>query len=242
MAKVTHGPLISDARCKVGGIIFSRGRGGPYSRAFVVPINPNTNDQQYVRGCFQDMMLRWQTALTDIQRQGWDSFAHQFPVSNPISGKRPLAGVQAFLRMNQRSYNRTGVWMDDPPVDQAVTHLTWCEINQNQTGPDVLTITASATPQVDEYILVLATVPISAGILNFRRNLRFVTAFDSTVTYPVDLWTPWNAKNWYKPLPPPPTYYHPVLIVGKRVGIQCFVTNTLNWADGSKVEASSITT
>lgn len=240
MAKVTHGPLITDARCKVGGIVFSRGRGGPYSRAFVYPPEPATTEQQFRWATFQDVMLRWQTMLTDVQRQAWESFAQLFPLNHPISGNRPLSAPQAFVRINLRSYGSAGVWMDDPPINQAVQHLAWCQINQNQTGPDVLTITASLTPDVDSYLLVHATLPISAGITNFRRWIRWVTAFDSTVAYPVDLWTPWNAKLWY------PygggAYYHPVLIPGKRIGIQCYIANSLNWAWGSIAETSSITT
>jgi hypothetical protein len=240
MAKVTHGPMISDARCKVGGVVFSRGRGGPYSRAFVFPPEPQTNDQQLVWGIFADVLLRWQTALTDNQRRAWESFAQRFPLSHAISGTRPLSAPQMFVRMNQRSYWVDGVFLDDPPVDLAVTNLTSCMINENHTGPDTLTITASETPGPGEYLCAFATLPISAGITNFRRWLRYVTFFDETVTYPADFYPPWHGKNWY------PygggAYFNPVLVAGKRIGIQCWIVNSANYAYGSKVEASSITT
>lgn len=242
MAKITPGSMTSDARCKAGGVVYSRARGGPYTRAFVVPLNPKTNDQVYSRDCFEAAILRWQTALTDNQRHAWESFAHQFPVDHPISNSRPLTGCQAFLRINQRAYWWSNVWKDDPPVNQDVTHLYSLVINVNDSVAGVLSITASHVPQANEYLSILATVPLSAGILNFRRWLRWTTARDHTVTYPTDIYPDWHAKNWYATEPPPPHYYNPVLIPGKRIGVQCYIINTDNWAFGSAVAASSITT
>jgi len=242
MAKVTHGPMISDARGKTGGVVYTRGRSGAMARAFVIPINPKTTDQIYSRDCFEAAMLRWQTALTDIQRQAWDSFAHQFPVDHPISGNRPLPGVKAFLRINQRSYWFSNVWKDDPPVNQDVTHLISLVINVNDSGTSVLSLTASHTPQANEYLNIYATLPLSAGILSFSRHLRWTCARDHTVTYPVNIYASWHAKNWYVTEPPPPHYINPVLIAGKRIGMLAHIINTDNWAFGSPVTASSITT
>jgi hypothetical protein len=114
MAKIMHGALASDIRNKLGpitplttpptqyqgGVVFSRGIGGPYIRQHLEPDDPNTTAQQLMRAAYGDALTDWKDNLNDPQRTAWEAFGQQYPTKKPISGVTPLSGQAAFLRAN----------------------------------------------------------------------------------------------------------------------------------------------
>lgn len=46
MAKIKFGMMMTDARGKLGGQVFSKNRSGSYVRTKVTPVNPQTTTQQ----------------------------------------------------------------------------------------------------------------------------------------------------------------------------------------------------
>jgi len=48
MAIIKFSAIVSDARGKIGGNVFSRNKGGSYIRSYVKPINPSTPKQTQV--------------------------------------------------------------------------------------------------------------------------------------------------------------------------------------------------
>ena len=74
MAKV-NAPLFSlDARGQLGkAIVYSFWKGVQVVRRYIVPANPDTADQQKIRGEFQDAVDRWQ-ALSADQKSDWDDY------------------------------------------------------------------------------------------------------------------------------------------------------------------------
>jgi len=137
MAKVSTGPLISDIRNKIGDVVFFRNRAGLANRAYAIPTQPDTDRQLDCQAAMTAAMLRWQTTLTDTQRQGWESFARQFPNRTSINGVRPLSGTGAYVARNLFSIMYAAAYIDNPPLDQDVTEPRDLELETNNaTGYD----------------------------------------------------------------------------------------------------------
>jgi hypothetical protein len=67
MARITFSAILSDARGKVGDVVFSSWRGRPYVRPRVTPSNPNTEDQQTVRNWMRIVVSWWHYLTTDLK-------------------------------------------------------------------------------------------------------------------------------------------------------------------------------
>jgi len=81
MAKVSYGPIVSDASGKSAGTVFSKWRTRSYIRRLVTPGNPNTAAQQAIRNAFiiqTDRFLRFNSDLV----QAWRNFAAGKPLTD----------------------------------------------------------------------------------------------------------------------------------------------------------------
>lgn len=96
MGKVTGG-IFGPVRGKVGGVVFSRALGGDTVRAYSVPSNPRTAQQQANRGVFGKLGRIGSDALGTIVQPLWD-------------GRRTgMSGYNAFVQENK---NRMGDTFD----------------------------------------------------------------------------------------------------------------------------------
>lgn len=99
MANIKFGNGWADARGKVGGVIYSKNKGGSYAKNYTKPANPKTPKQVAQRNIFAYVSSNWRM-LTDGQRNSWNSAASQVPVSNKVGEKIHLTGAQYFNKQN----------------------------------------------------------------------------------------------------------------------------------------------
>jgi len=92
--------LITQASGSIGGMTASRNKGGAYFRARALPTNPNTPEQQAVRGFLGALANEWANILTPAQRVLWDFYAYNVPVINKVGDSINLTGQQMFIRSN----------------------------------------------------------------------------------------------------------------------------------------------
>lgn len=90
-------PAISGA---VGGVVYSRNRGGAYARTRVKPVNPATALQNAVRATFQGLSNFWTTTLGPGDRDTWTTWANQTPRVNRIGLVSKLPANAAFIGAN----------------------------------------------------------------------------------------------------------------------------------------------
>ena len=100
MAVIIHGTGISDARGKVGGVVFSRSPAGAILRTRVKPCNPATTIQNVRRGFVAYLTRAWSSVLTAIQRSAWNDYAAGTPMTNKLGQSILLSGLSMFLRTN----------------------------------------------------------------------------------------------------------------------------------------------
>lgn len=80
---------------KLGGIVFSHNRGGPYMRILVTPVNPNTPAQSFIRTLTADLATAWVDTLAQSQRDGWNAYDENLPSQFGNRG-----GIGQFTRSN----------------------------------------------------------------------------------------------------------------------------------------------
>lgn len=116
MALVQFGGGVAQIRGKLGGTIFSRNRGGSFVRTFVTPTNPNTPAQQQVRNALSTLVVKWLTVLTQLQRDGWETYADNVPMQNGLGDTIFLTGQQMFIRSNSVLIRNEKARVDDAPT------------------------------------------------------------------------------------------------------------------------------
>jgi hypothetical protein len=117
-----QGTMITNASGRLGDTIWSRNRGGPYARAYVVPTDPNTSEQQAARNSMAHVVNRWQTTLSPAQRTAWSEYSRGIHRPNRIGERRSVGGFPEYVKANfLRRYELTWLGVlglpdvDDPP-------------------------------------------------------------------------------------------------------------------------------
>lgn len=107
MAKVT-GPLFSvDARGKIGdSLVFMGWRGLKTVRSYVIPSNPQTEEQMRVRDNFSMAVSMWGN-LTGLDQQAWRMYA---------SGQ-PYSGFNGYVGLVKNQLDASNVWVDIKQVE-----------------------------------------------------------------------------------------------------------------------------
>ncbi len=114
--QVSYGGGILDARGSIGGNTASRNRFGPYFRARVVPVNPNSVRQQAVRSAMIALTGRWSSTLTAQERAQWDAYAEAIAWKNKLGATVKLTGFNMYVRSNMAIDAASGVTVDAGPA------------------------------------------------------------------------------------------------------------------------------
>lgn len=92
---------ITAASGSVGGVTYSRARGGTlYRRARAIPVNPDTVNQVQVRSALTALVTSWIETLTSAQREAWDLYSDNVTVTNAIGSSSVLSGQNWYIGSN----------------------------------------------------------------------------------------------------------------------------------------------
>ncbi len=144
MALIRLGGGVAQASGSLGGVTFSRNRGGAYIRDRVVPTNPNTPQQQAVRGFVSQLTSLWLTTLSATQRAAWDLYALNVPLPNPLGEDRNVGGIGMYVRSNVPRLQTGLPRVDDAPTIFNLGAFTAPTIT-TLVAPDVLTLAFTDT-------------------------------------------------------------------------------------------------
>ena len=101
MALIVPGPAVALASGKAGGVVFSRGRGGPYIRNYAIPITVTSARAQTVKTAFALSSQAW-SSLATASRTAWDQYALENPITNRIGQSRTLKGQHLYVGLSAR--------------------------------------------------------------------------------------------------------------------------------------------
>ena len=175
----------------IGGITFSHNRAGPYTRSRATPVNPNTVYQQAVRSAMAALSAYWGSSLTQEQRDAWDLYAYNVPLTNRLGDPINVGGLGMFQRTNVPVLQTGlggGTIIEDAPV---IFNLG------DYTPPSISALTAASNEwafafnvdddwvdEDDSSMLFFTSRPMSPGRNYFKGPYRFAGSIDGDSTTP----------------------------------------------------------
>jgi len=100
MALVTYGPIVSNARKKIGGIVATKGHAGNFLRSKVAPIQPRTTAQRNVRANFTALAKTWQT-LGALAIASFNALAASVKKKDRLGNSVTSTGFQLFMSLSR---------------------------------------------------------------------------------------------------------------------------------------------
>lgn len=169
MAKIKFGMMMTDARGKLGGQVFSKNRSGAYIRSKVTPTNPQTTFQTSIRQSFGAFSQAW-SSLTDEERAAFDGAVSQFATTDIFGDLRNPTGKNLYLRLNQQATNAGFASFDAVPAKaemvQGIVTSAVYGLNSNE-----ITLTGLNDGGVGRFVLS-ATPILSQGTSFVKNKLR----------------------------------------------------------------------
>jgi hypothetical protein len=160
--------VYTEASGSIGGITYSHNRGGMYTRARAIPVNPNSEYQQAVRNYVRILTARWSQNLTAANRAAWTTFADQVLIPDALGEPRKLPPLAHYVRANVPRLQLGGTVVDAGPTIYALPTMT----------APVLTATAPSAGS-----LAFTNTDDWAGEIGGYMNLYISRGMGSTIGY-----------------------------------------------------------
>ncbi len=100
MAKIKFGMMLTDARGKLGGQVFSKNRAGAFVRTKVTPSNPRTSAQMLSRAILGTLSIGW-NALTEAQRQSFNGAVENWQKTDIFGDLKKPTGKNLYVALNK---------------------------------------------------------------------------------------------------------------------------------------------
>lgn len=173
MAKIKFGMMMTDARGKLGGQVFSKNAAGAYVRTKVTPTNPRTTSQTSVRALFGSISQQW-SALTEEVRKQFRTAVSDWARTDVFGDLKNPTGKALFQRLNNQAQAAglpavvtvpQKLEMPDEIVDSVGITISAGEVKLNNVNTDAAT-----------QIVISATAQLSAGTKFVKNRLRQIEA------------------------------------------------------------------
>lgn len=209
MAKIKFGMMMTDARGKLGGQVFSKNRGGSYVRTKVTPSNPRTVAQMFSRSILGVLSVKW-NALTDAQRSEWNNAVEDWQKTDIFGDIKKPTGKNLFVGINK---NLAGVDFSNIVVPAQKMELPVISevsfIYNTITG----SLTITGLNYDDDYAYQISATPrMNAGVSFYKNRLRVIGALKEGTTAGADVLANYIAK--YGAIEPNGNVYFSVRAIG----------------------------
>lgn len=168
--------IVSKMSGSLNGITGAHNKGGMYLRSRSSPINPNTSAQQTIRNGVKLYSARWGNVLSAAERDAWEVYAQNQPLTNKIGESRQIPPLSHYIRSN---VPRAQVGL--ATVDAAPTQFTLPAFNDpsfaivGSTGAISVTFddTDDWANEDDAGLMVYVSRPQSPGVNFFKGPYQF---------------------------------------------------------------------
>lgn len=169
MAKIKFGMMMTDARGKLGGQVFSKNRSGAYVRTKVTPKNDQTPRQSFIRSLLGAISQKWST-LSASARAGFNAAVGDWATTDIFGDARNPSGKTLFTKLNMNAQNAGFAEIEQVPtkIEMPVTGLSKVEIKKT---PGTIVITAE-TDFAGGACVVNATPRLSQGTSYVKGKFR----------------------------------------------------------------------
>lgn len=187
MAKITAGPLAGVVSGKLGCVVFSRGRYGPYLRTRVLPTRVSTEATRDVRGRLSSLSKAW-ASLDGAEQLAWKTWAETHPIVDRLGNSRVLSGSAAFIQLNARILQASGTQIDVPPtVASPAPILTLSLVVDVGVGDEATLDWTSGQTGAMECVAVWMAVVDSLGREYYRNLMKLVAVTAGAQATGIDL-------------------------------------------------------
>ena len=171
MARIKFGMMMTDARGKLGGHVFTKAKSGATIRTKVTPLNPKTSAQSEARSALGANSQTWRL-LSETQRLAWNSAAQEVSKTNAFGDTYFPSGKNYFTAVNNNIRNVGGLILLEPPALVNMPGLTSVEVDFDLLAEQI-DIAPNFVGDEDQIVLVCnATSGQSAGRYNFSGKYR----------------------------------------------------------------------
>lgn len=191
MAKIKFGMMMTDARGKLGGQVFSKNKGGAYVRTKVTPTNPQSADQTTVRALFGAISQAW-SALTASQIAAWNTAVEEWKSTDIFGDLLAPTGKELHQRLNNQLQVVGGAAITSPPAKVALPNSP-VTVATIAIGAATITLTG-AFSGAGIYIQVFGTTQVSNGTSFVKNKLRDIYSVISTGYVAADAYSAYVAK------------------------------------------------
>lgn len=160
-------PILGEISGKLGANVFSHNKGGGYIRVKGNPTNPNSTRQQETRGWLAELSAAW-ASLTDEERNAWDTWAANNPLTDPLGQQYYRTGHQCYVGLNCRLKDAAIALVDVPPVQGVPVTLTTFTVTQSSTT-QISVAFVPALPSGDALYVWMSLPQEGEGDPNFRQ-------------------------------------------------------------------------
>lgn len=205
MAKIKFGMMMTDARGKLGGQVFSKNRAGAYVRTKVTPSNARTVAQQASRSILGSLSIGW-NALSELAVKAWNEAVNDWKSTDVFGDLKTPSGKNLYIQLNKNLLQSGQVALTLPPAKTDVPEFlgTGLEIKVLEREINITGLTEVPTGSV---LQIWATAPLSNGVNYVKNRMRVIGYAPSGTIVPGDI------MNMYKDK-------FGVLVVDQRIACQ----------------------
>lgn len=188
--------ILTAASGSIGGMTASHNKGGLYFRARTIPTNPNTPQQQAIRGHMAYLATYWRSTLTEAQRETWTFVAENVGIIDALGQSRFLTGLAYFCRANTPRLQGGLALIDEPVGDVGIAQLSDLTFTVSAASQEVsvaFSNTDAWAKAVGGALLVLASQGYNPSVTYHKGPYRYAGKVPGAAvapTSPVDIALP----------------------------------------------------
>ena len=176
MARIKFGMMMTDARGKLGGHVFTKAKSGATIRTKVTPLNPKTSAQSVARSALGANSQAWRM-LSETQRLAWNSAAQEVSKTNAFGDTYFPSGKNYFTAVNNNIRNVGGEVLVSPPALVEMPGLTSVGVEFDLLAEQLDIAPYYVGVDTDIVLVCNATSGQSAGRYNFSGKYRKFDGF-----------------------------------------------------------------
>lgn len=189
MAKCKFGMMMTDARGKLGGQVFTKNRSGAIIRTKVTPSNARTERQMFIRNALSTISALWST-LSQSQRDSFDGAVEQWQGTNIFGDIVNPTGKTLFTKLNMNLKNTLQAQIFTAPIKAILPAFSVTSVTHD--GGEILANVVGNA--VGFKIVISATAPQSQGTAFYKGKYRQIGVVAGSVANDIDITALYVAK------------------------------------------------
>lgn len=178
--------VYTEASGSIGGVTYSHNRGGMYTRARAIPVDPGSAFQLAIRAIVAALTSAWNDTLTAAQRTAWETYAANVLIPDRLGEPRNIGGIGQYIRTNVPRLQGSLSRLDDGPTVFNLGEFTAPAI-ASVTAPNTASITfttGDAWHAAGGAMYILASRGVNPTLNYFKGPYRFADEILSADTSP----------------------------------------------------------